>query len=517
MIKKSATVAAILLFLVSVISCEKDFRDIGTSVVDNSAFITGVDSFNINITPEQITSVRADGGITNNLGEYLLGVYNSDDLKTIEASIVSQVAFLANLSVVNSSFGADTTVVTKVDTAIIRIPYQSTNIGSYSNGAPQYRLDSILGDTSVAVPLKVYRNLSFLNTLDPTNPTQQNTYQSNAMYSRGELLNADPDFTFKVPQNYNTKDTLFVYSRNLSDGTSFLDTIRASNSAPFFTIPLDKNKIKEIFLDEYGGANFASSEAFADYFRGLIIEASGTDGAMIPFNFITGAPSLEIYYTNSVVTNGSVVDTIRRANSFNLLGIRNSIYKGSNPVTPAAGRFVIQGTAGTMANIDILNIDSDGDGISDLEEIRNLGNGNGVLINDASIVLYIDKSPGRDTLNLPNRLFMYQNDPDNPSLIRDIYTEGESTFGGQLLYDNGASDRYHFRITDHVSELVSGNSTYNPRLGLRVFNANNLPTSAIDTVFTTQNWNPRGVTLHSNTSTNEIKRAKLKISYSIPR
>lgn len=513
MIKKSAYVGAILLLLVSVISCEKDFQDIGTSVVNNTAFETKIDSFDVEITPIDITAVQADGGISLNLGEYLLGVYNGPDLKTIESSLVSQVGYVGNLKVVDKTYGTDTTVVTRMDAVFLRMPYQATNIGKHDNGSTKYRLDSILGDPTTAVPVKVYQNLSFLNTLDPTNPTQSNMYQSDAAYSEGTLLSASSDFTFTVPQNSQTLDTMYIFNRYLSATETVEDTLKISNSAPFFTIPLNKNEIKNLFLDKYESPEFASAQAFADYFRGLKIKASGSDGSLIPFNFTTGNPTLEIYYTNTVIANGQIIENIRKNNSFNLSGVRNSIYNGSNPVTPSNGRFVVQGTAGTMANITILSNDTDGDGVSDLDEIKAFDPENGVLINDASLVFYIDQS--KDTTHVPRQLFLFKNGTNNPSQIIDTYN-GSGSFGGRLLLDDtGAKDRYHIRITDYVSNLVNGESDYNPPLGLRVFNATDVPTGANDTIVRSYNWNPRGIVLYSNTATNQTRKAKLKIAYSI--
>ena len=217
-------------------------------------------------------------------------------------------------------------------------------------------------------------------TLDPNDPTQQNGYQSNHIYTKGEELTKDPNFSFVVPQNNNTLDTMYVFHRNLSNGNSFTDTLKIANSAPFFTIPLDSSKIKTLFLDKYEDPEFENSDAFNNYFRGLIIEASGSDGSLIPFDFNVDTPTLEVNYTNTVWANGVVIDTITKTNSFLLSGIRNSIYKPSAGNTPDAGTFVVQGTSGTMANIDILQGNQ-------LEELANKN----WLINDASLVFYIEQ------------------------------------------------------------------------------------------------------------------------------
>ncbi|MCH3881260.1 DUF4270 domain-containing protein [Tenacibaculum aquimarinum] len=504
MIKKSVYVGSFLLFLFGVISCEKDFTDIGSSVINNGVFETKDTLLDITISPVDIAAVRADGGISVNLGEYLLGVYKSDDFKTIEASIVSQIGLLADLKVVENTYGTDTTVVTKMDKVLIRLPYQSTNtVDVETSDGNSFKIDSILGDPTIPVAVKVYRNLTFLNTLDPANPTQQNTYLSDAVYSKGNILNEDANFSFTVPQNETTQDTMYVFDRNLSNGNTFKDTLKIANSAPFMAIPLDKDEIKALFLDKYETTEFESLQAFQNYFRGLIIEASGTDGSLIPFNFSTGSPVIDIFYTNTVLANGSIIDTIVRNNSFPLSGVTNSIYKPTAGNAPAAGNFVVQGTAGTMANIDILQG-------TELQDLRSQD----WLINDASLVFYVEQS--KDTTNVPLNLFLYKNEDGNPSLIKDIITEGTSVFGGQLLIDeNGAKDRYHFRITDYISDLLSGESSYNPPLGLKVFNTTDLPSFTTDTIVGSFNWNPRGIVLHSNTSSNVERKAQLKISYSI--
>ena len=97
MIKKSAYIGVFILFITLVVSCEKDFQDIATSVVSNSKFETKDTIIDIEITNQQITSVRADGlTIGGTLGQYLLGVYNNPNYEKIEASMVSQLALDIN-------------------------------------------------------------------------------------------------------------------------------------------------------------------------------------------------------------------------------------------------------------------------------------------------------------------------------------------------------------------------------------------------------------------------------------
>ena len=88
---------------------------------------------------------------------------------------------------------------------------------------------------------------------------------------------------------------------------------------------MKETEIKEIFLDKFDSPEFESQDAFNDYFRGLILEATGDSGNLISFDFNSTntslTPSLEIYYTNTVVESGvTAIDTIYKNHSFPLSG-----------------------------------------------------------------------------------------------------------------------------------------------------------------------------------------------------
>ena len=95
-------VGSVVLFLSVVISCEEDFTDIGTTIVENNQFSTGDTTFFVSLTGKDIPRVEADGlPLTGTLGQYLLGVYNDPNYKKIEASIISQVGVPFNLTQVD--------------------------------------------------------------------------------------------------------------------------------------------------------------------------------------------------------------------------------------------------------------------------------------------------------------------------------------------------------------------------------------------------------------------------------
>jgi hypothetical protein len=168
---------------------------------------------------------------------------------------------------------------------------------------------------------------------------------------------------------------------------------------------------------------------------------------------------------------------------------------------------VLQGLAGSEAIVKILEP-------TKLQELKDRN----LLINDASLTFYVNQQA--DTTIVPFRLYLFKNNTDANGdttfgQITDINTEGEVSLGGGLELDNGKKDRYRFRITDYVSNLLNGNSTYNPPLGLKVFNITDVPITSVDTAFVRYNWNPKAVSiLNGDATLNGNRRAQLKISYS---
>ena len=61
MMKKSLYFAVFTIFAIAVVSCEKDFNDIASTVVSNSKFETKDTIIEVVVTNKAITSVRADG------------------------------------------------------------------------------------------------------------------------------------------------------------------------------------------------------------------------------------------------------------------------------------------------------------------------------------------------------------------------------------------------------------------------------------------------------------------------
>lgn len=530
-LRRGISMLAIALFLSLIASCEKDFTDIGSEIINNSKFSTNDITLEVEVITGQdqdIEAVRADNIQLGVLGQYLLGVYNNENYEKIEASIVSQIGITTSLEVADlEDYTNVTELVTQIDTIFLKLPYQAT---ASSDGTLE--IDSVIGNPEVAFNLNVYRISTFLNRLNPSNPAQNNSYQSNYVYNKvpGEL-NAQSDFEFKPNKN----DTSIVIKRRANGAIYGRDTIKytaGSNSTtpiPFARIPLKEDLMKSILLDEYQGPNFSSQDAFNEYFRGILLEASGDDGSLISFDFSNSntllSPSIEVYYTN-IISHDAGIDTVKVNHSFPLSIIvnnrstlvTNSIYKMTPRVASSVNNFPIQGTAGSTGLIQLFGPDNNGNNIPDeIEELRTRD----WLINDASLTFYVDQDASRND-SVPYRLFLYKEGEINlttvSSQIDDAFLpndkNGRSPLGGYLEQVDDEPDKYTFNITRYVSRLLRGETNYVPPLVLKVYNPTDTPTNSIDTIVDTYNWNPKGVMLLNNLLQNGDRRPQLKISYS---
>ncbi len=158
--EKSTYVVALILVFTAVISCEEDFTDIGTTIIDNTKFTTGSVEVDVEMRNSPIEKVKSDN-LSVEPGQYLLGVHASDDYEKIEASIVSQLQILSTFQVVDDEnvYDSDTTVVTTIDTVFLRLPYQV----ALNDDSDEYELDSIIGNQSKAFNLNVYQTSTYLS------------------------------------------------------------------------------------------------------------------------------------------------------------------------------------------------------------------------------------------------------------------------------------------------------------------------------------------------------------------
>ncbi|MFK5879089.1 MAG: DUF4270 domain-containing protein [Flavobacteriaceae bacterium] len=519
-----------LFLIIGLLACEGPIDDVGVNIVDNDVFEDG------KYTSEVVTyNKNIEKRLGNKLGQHLLGVYKNDDFGKLEATILGQLTF-NTLDVID--FGLDPST----DKVILNIPYYATEIGDYENGSSEFELDSIIGNQDVPFRLKISELQTYLNTLDPTDPTEELDYFTDEDY------NVNPTPLYEDLFTPNKLDTVLYVDRPevIYDWETLetdIDTIKNTNASPSIKISLDEGYFQNNFLNN--PTMFTSLDVFLDFFNGLYIEAESNviipmdpDASLMTLN-MRGA-TMTMYYTNSILMDETVTSTdsegsvtiisqidyngdgdtddvdvpVRTKQSlvFTFGGVTNNKYTrdytGSNakPILDNPNeifgdeQLFVQGAAGSITLIDLFTDE-------DLDDLRSKN----WLINDANLVFYIDQSA--DMSIAPEQLFLYNYD-DNEQLP-DLLFEGFSVFGGALERDDDQNPvSYKISITDYVSRVLAFEDGEDPaKLALRVVNPTDVPTGVIDTEIKDYNWNPKGIILHGNTTADIEKRVKLEITY----
>ncbi len=495
----------ITLVLFSVIACEKDFENVGVGLVDNDLFSTADTTFEVIAYNKNIDSSRIDG-----IPRYLLGVYNDDNFGLLKSSFIGQL----NLAAIKFSDNMS------IDAVVLDIPYYASKLEDNTDGTPNFELDSIIGDQGAEFNLSVYELGTFLNTLDPSDPTKNKKYYSNEIdYVKKALL-----YTGDFKPNKN--DTLLYVDRNFIEGNP-RDTIKKENALPSIKIPLDTVFFRNSFINQQNSGVFESNDSFKEYFRGLIIEVDGTDGAMMQLAMSNA--SVTIYYTNEVLTDETTTtgdlngdgDTddkdvpvrTKQITSFGFGGVRTSQYnrdytssnvdildKFDHPdVTNGDDKLFVQGAAGSIAVVELFK------DVVNLNELREKN----WLINEANLTLYVENP--NDTI-IPNKLYLYKYDYN--SQILDALTEGFIDGNLQKGEDNKPL-KYEFSITDYISEVLKNDSdslSLN-KLAIKTYQVTDPP--IIDTLASNFSWDAKGVVLKGNNlpkiENDELDPTRLKL------
>ncbi len=500
-----------------IISCEKDLEDIAIGLVDNQYFSVGDTIFEVIAYNVNVDSSRVDNN-SSELPLSLLGVKRDENFGIKKSTFISQ--FYLPLGGVD--FGDNATI----DTVILDIPYFATKSEEDQDATdpetgepiededgnpiqvPNFTLDSVYGNTSQAFNITINELGTYLNELDPDDPTKKNAYFSDKEYQlEAELFSDD----FKTNRN----DTvLYVLRKNLDGDPNTIDdidTIKSLGTVPSMKFNLDENFFKNNFIDNPNSSDFDSNANFIRFFKGLYVDANGLDGALI--NAAGSNASMTIYYTNDVETNGEIVRTAR-AMRFPFGGVRTAKYDNNYSGSPVENavlnpdlengerKLYVQGAAGTEVVIELFSQET-------LEMLRN----ENLLINEANLNFYIDNNQDDE---LPLILFLYNYD-DN-STLKDFRVDGGSgVFGGRLQYDDdGNPVSYKFRITYYISDVLDlTNPIKLSKLALRNFLFTDVPTiGVLDTVVKDYNWIPKGVVLKGNLPELDKERIKLEIFYS---
>jgi len=508
-------IAVFSFVLLSVIACERDFENIGVGLVDNNQFTTKNAVFDVVAYNKNIEFSRVDG-----IPQYLLGILNDENFGFIKTSFISQLGLGTT-----TDFGDNVSI----DAVILDIPYYATIELENDNGTPNFTLDSVFGNQETEYKLSVYESATFLNTLDPLDPTKVKKYYSNEQYEKRTTLYSA---LFKPNRN----DTvLYVNRRFLDDDANTvddIDTIKAENLVPSIKMSLDTTFFRNNFINQQSSGIFDSNDNFVNFFRGIIIEAEedvSKDGSLMALAMSNA--DLRIYYTNTIYTDETETDLnndgdtddidvpvrTRQTMIFPIGAIRANQYNRDYSDALINDRFVntdsingedklyIQGAAGSMAIID-LSKDLD---LIKLNEIRD----ENWLINEANLTLYLDSTIVQN--KVPEQLFLYNY--ENNSQILDALSEIDiNGIGGQLERDEDNNPiNYKFRVTDYISEVLRSDDPQEIfKFGLKVFNSSDVPLGITDTIIDDFSWKSKGVVLNGNNLI-DGKKLKLEIFYTI--
>ena len=530
------------------VSCDKDFNEIGTDIVSDDHF--GFELY----TGASIKSYNQKLGpiASNNLPINPLGFYENPAFGNTQANFVTQL----ELGTVNPEFNnvdpaEYDTEPTKIDSVVLEVPYFSRFIDQDDEGVRTYELDSIYGNPESKFKLSIYQSNYYLRELDPNQSlgqqqlfyTDMNTEIDN--FKVPVLLN---DLPTPDPQNLDGhQNSQFFYDKRehrtvtLNDEDEEIET----RTPPSMRLHLNKTVFTNLILNAPTG-QLVNNAVFKNYFRGLYFktESIGNPGSLAMLNFKGG--KITIYYNEdkrSTVDGETVFNRVNKTLLLNFTGNTVSLLNNTNEntdyltatanTTQEASKLYLKGGEGSIAVIDVFGPDADNNGVADeIETIK----ANGWMINEANLTFYIDRTAMSNTgIYEPDRIFLFDLNNKRPLVDYSFDFSSNAAFpkfnkfvhGGIIEkedVDNGRGIKYKIRITNHLRNLINNDST-NVRLGLSVTESiNNVAFSKLKTpnantisAPSMSVLNPLGTILYgSHSSVPEDKRLKIEIYYTKP-
>ncbi|RVT79789.1 DUF4270 domain-containing protein [Flavobacterium sufflavum] len=547
----------IILIVISIVflsSCDKDFNTIGNDLVGDDHFGLEHSTYDVLSYNQKVGPVQS-----NNLPVNALGVYEDPVFGTTEASFATQVV----LASVNPTIGNNAIV----DNVVLSIPYFSTLTSTdATSGDNTYRLDSIYGPETGKIKLSVYENGYFMRDLDPDAAfLEPQKYYTNQGADFDALKKATRLNDSIVSQNdeffFDNKEFKVTTPATTTDGTPTI-----TRTPPAMRLALNKGYFQTSIIDAAASGKLITNDVFKNYFRGLYfkVEKSGSNpGRLAMMNFKAGTVTINYKEDNVVTTttNGVTTTTTTRVsrsivlnltgNTVNLLSNTNQPSYNAAITNPnsAAGdsRLYLRGGEGSMAVLELFNktdlkgYDADGNlvnqpnGVSDeLDDLKYLSGKKKLLVNEANLVFHID-GDAMGSNKLPNRIYLYDL-TNNAPVLDYLYdgTTGTNVKSGQLIYSgilnptNTSDKTYKIRLTNQIRSLVKNRDSVNVKLGVVVtedirnstINKLRLPLQTGTTLTKLPQasvMSPLGVVLHGSKSTvADDKRLKLEIYYTKP-
>ena len=550
--KKIVLNSALVLSVMFLISCDKDFNTLGSDVIGDDHFgLERRDDISVVAYTKKTGAVQS-----NNLPSNMLGFYKDDFFGTTKATFVTQVT----LASVNPDFGYEADIMPN-DSVYLYVPYLSTQTATGTgNESNTYELNSVYGENveTATFDLKIYKSGYFLRDFDAFDPTVRQKYYSGdtdrALIENnldgtplnefaGAIASETTEFKF-------SKEEIKLYKRNANG--DFLDSsgnittdetakVVKERLAPGMWINLDPVRFKNIMLNA-SSSDLLNNNIFKEYFKGLYFqmnENSSDDDALAFLDFSKGYITMQYH---SKDTDEATAELKKKSLRLNLSGNTvnffendfsteyDNIFNNSNTVT-GDELLCPKGNDGSVVFIDLFGADTDNNNVPDeLEALR----AENILVNDAFLTFYV-KNDGQKNAT---RIYLYDATNNTP-LLDYIFDSSTATdpknnkllFGGILEVDEDDTDlgvKYKIRLRSHINNIINGeneNTNKNVRLGLSV--TQNINNSSSYTVFEGTNFgneklpvgsiiNPLGTIVYGNNTTDETKKLKLEIYYTKP-
>jgi hypothetical protein len=377
-------------------SCQNRENDLGLDLRTDGGVFQGETADGFTLISR---TVKDDSFATDSLSSFLLGGLRDPLFGSSRSSVITQ----AVLREFNFSFDQGT----RIDSVVLALRYVSSPI--------------VYGPNSTQT-LRVYKLNSALQT--------NTRYFSNSSYEKGNLVGIWSGV-------FAPRDSVRVVERN----RTYIDP-------PQLRIRLD-NALGDEFVAA-AASNFTSNEAFLNFFKGLVVEASVTDlangeGGIMPFNLNSGFSRLQVYYNDSLFRNFDLGGSARKYARYEAVDRSNEILSQFD----AGGNFPLvyaQGMGGCKVKIDI----------PDLFDF--IPEGKDILINEAVLTFQPETGSNSDFFPLPERLNLFQPDefngfnraivdyldylnPNNPYAV----------YGGSYNKDKNT---YEFRINRQLQQMI---------------------------------------------------------------
>ena len=533
----------IFIFLLLIVSCEKDFASFDSQVVnsDNAInFSTNSVEYGLTTRSEMVNPVQS-----NNLPSFLLGSYTHPQYGRSNSSFVGQM--------VPEDYDHDFGDNVVLDSVVLTIPYYSRGIDTSEEGDITYEIDSVYGNSPVKI--SVYKNNFFLRTFDPFSDfnTSQG-YFSNGSLSVEEIIDAtqlEGELLFEIDDFTPSEQQI-----NLTELDTAGNPYVAQRIAPALRFKLNNPNDdfwESNFFENEGNQVLTNEPNFKEFFRGLYIKVeSNSDGSMMLLNFASSNSKLTIHYTSDNTNIGDSdtgsVDEIETnqheyvinfsGNLVNLFDNETLIDVSTMEQTNGNENIFLRGGEGIVSTLDLFGgtiTNDDGDEISEFEHFKDffydeISDEPIRIINEAYIEFFVNQNFSND--DEPERIYIY-NYEQNSALIDYFLDQSVSSLTinakinhlEPLLRDSLSDDRgvkYKIRITEHLNNLILRDST-NAQLALGVIsdiasvqNFKILDESENKSLASGVILSPKGTILHGNLSSDIEKRPKIKIYYTEP-